>query len=165
MVAFEVLLPQPFADIQRAGLVYGHATPVEPLKNLTSHVSQTSSNIPTLWIKREDTNSALAYGGSKVRKLEYVLADALAKRATHLVTVGDIQSNSQRQVTAAGNRLGMKTFLTPDPKIGNPSAHDRDAYGSAGNVQINAVLGADWRPSTPKDRETADMHRGNGLVY
>jgi 1-aminocyclopropane-1-carboxylate deaminase len=145
--------------------MYGHATPVEPLNNLTSHVSQTSSDIPTLWIKHEDTNSALACGGNKVRKLEYVLADALAKRATHLVTVGGIQSNSQRQVTAAGNRLGMKTILTPDPKIGNPSAHDRNAYDSAGNVQINAVLGADWKPSTPEDRETADAHGGNRLAY
>jgi 1-aminocyclopropane-1-carboxylate deaminase len=59
----------------------------------------------------------------------------------------------------------MKTVLTPDPKIGNPSAEDRAAYESAGNVQINAVLGAEWKPSTPEDREQANAEGGNGLAY
>lgn len=166
MAAFTVRLPRPFADIPRAALMYPFATPVEPLKNLTAHLSQTSkTRIPNLWIKHEDANSALAYGGNKVRKLEYVMADAIAQKATHLVTVGGVQSNSQRQVTAAGNRFGMKTVLTPDPRIGNPSAADRAAYDRAGNVQINAVLGAEWKPSTPQDREAADQEGGDGLAY
>lgn len=167
-MAFTVRLPRPFADIPRAALMYPYATPIEPLKNLTSYLKNETNapkSLPNLWIKHEDTNSPLAYGGNKVRKLEYVLADAIAKNATHLVTVGGVQSNSQRQVTAAGNRFGMKTVLTPDPKIGNPSAEDRAAYDSAGNVQINAVLGAEWKPSTPEDREQADAEGGNGLAY
>lgn len=148
--------------------MYPNATHIEPLKNLTNHLKQETSApraLPNFWIKHEDTNSALAYGGNKVRKLEYVMADAVAKKATHLVTVGGVQSNSQRQVAAAGNRFGIKTILTPDPKIGNPSAKDREAYDSAGNVQINAVLGAEWKPSTPADRENADSEGGNGLAY
>ena len=123
------------------------------------------SSLPSVWIKHEDTNSAPAYGGNKVRKLEYVLADAIAKKATHLVTVGGIQSNCQRQVVAAGNRYGMKTVLAPDPKIGNPSDADRAAYNSAGNVQITGVLGAEWKPSTSADREEANAEGGDGLAY
>lgn len=49
----------------------------------------------------------------------------------------------------------MQTVLTPDPTIGNPSTNDRAAYESAGNVQINAILGAAWKPSTPADGEHA----------
>lgn len=168
MAALTLRLPKPFADIPRAALMYPHFTPIEPLKNLTAHLkaeTNAPSSFPSVWIKHEDTNSALAYGGNKVRKLEYVLADAIAKKATHLVTVGGIQSNSQRQVVAAGNRYGMKTVLAPDPKIGNPSDADRAAYNSAGNVQINGVLGAEWKPSTPSDRGEADAEGGGGLAY
>lgn len=168
MATFTVRLPRPFVDIPRASLMYPYATPIEPLKQLTAHLKaepDAPQSVPKLWIKHEDSNSALAYGGNKVRKLEYVLADAVAKKATHLVTVGGVQSNSQRQVVAAGNRLGMKTVLTPDPKIGNPSADDRAAYESAGNVQINSVLGAQWKPSTAQDSAVANSPSGDGLAY
>ncbi|KAJ4988319.1 1-aminocyclopropane-1-carboxylate deaminase [Stagonosporopsis vannaccii] len=168
MAPFTVRLPRPFVEIPRVPLMYPYATPIEPLQQLTAHLKAEPNaprSVPNLWIKHEDSNSALAYGGNKVRKLEYVLADAVAKKATHLVTVGGVQSNSQRQVVAAGNRLGMKTVLTPDPKIGNPSADDRAAYESAGNVQINGVLGAQWKPSTPHDTEVANSPGGDGLAY
>ena len=166
MAAFTVRLPRPFSDIPRVALTYSFATPIEPLKNLTTYLTQHSQiRIPDLWIKHEDTNSALAYGGNKVRKLEYVMADAIAKKATHLVTVGGVQSNSQRQVAAAGNRFGMQTVLTPDPEIGNPSKDDRGSYDNAGNVQINAVLGTEWKPSTSEDREEANREGGDGLAY
>lgn len=148
--------------------MYPHATPIERLSNFTAHLKAESNaprSVPDFWIKHEDTNSALAYGGNKVRKLEYVLADAIAKKATHLVTVGGLQSNSQRQVTAAGNRYGMRTVLTPNPDIGNPSARDRAAYDTAGNIQINSVLGASWKPSTAEDKKTANLPGGDGLAY
>lgn len=168
MAAFTVRLTKPFVDIPRVALMYPHATHIEPLNNLTKHLRNevhTPHSVPNLWIKHEDTNSALAYGGNKVRKLEYVIADAVAKKATHLVTVGGVQSNSQRQVAASGNRFNMKTVLTPDPKIGNPSVEDRAAYDSAGNVQINGVLGAEWKPSTPEDKMEASREGGDGLAY
>ncbi|KAF2647449.1 tryptophan synthase beta subunit-like PLP-dependent enzyme [Lophiostoma macrostomum CBS 122681] len=168
MASLSVKLPKPFADISRAALMYPHPTYISPLKNITKHLTaQAEKNadvkIPQVWIKHEDTNSALAYGGNKVRKLEYVIADAIEKKATHLVTVGGVQSNSQRQVAAAGNRYGMKTILTPNPDIGNPPASDKSAYDTAGNVQINSVLGAEWKLSTSEDSETA--HATGGLAY
>ncbi|KAH7073432.1 tryptophan synthase beta subunit-like PLP-dependent enzyme [Paraphoma chrysanthemicola] len=159
MVAFAVNLPRPFADIPRAALLFQQATPIEPLRNLTKHLEQGANapqSVPAIWIKHEDANSALAHGGNKVRKLEYVLADALAKRVTHLVTVGGVQSNSQRQVAAAGNRFGLQTVLTPDPKFGDPSSQDRVAYDTVENVQISGILGADWKPSTEYDTEEAE---------
>jgi 1-aminocyclopropane-1-carboxylate deaminase len=168
MAEFIARLPKPFAAIPRVVLMYPHATHIEPLNNLTKHLRNevdAPKSVPNLWIKHEDTNSALAYGGNKVRKLEYVIADAVAQKATHLVTVGGVQSNSQRQVAAAGNRYGMRTILTPDPKIGNPSSEDRAAYDSAGNVQINGVLGAEWKPSTPEDKAEANKEFGDGLAY
>jgi 1-aminocyclopropane-1-carboxylate deaminase len=112
MAASTVRLPKPFAEIARAQLMYPHPTPVEPMRNFSRVLASSSKDAvkegPTSWIKHEDTNSPLAYGGNKVRKFEYVIADALEKGATHLVTVGGVQSNSQRQVVAVGNRYGLK---------------------------------------------------------
>ncbi|KAF2015834.1 tryptophan synthase beta subunit-like PLP-dependent enzyme [Aaosphaeria arxii CBS 175.79] len=168
MATIGVRLPRPFADIPRVALMYPYPTPIEPLNNLTRHLSQQSKEsgtkeTPKIWIKHEDSNSALAYGGNKVRKLEYVIADAVAKSSTHLVTVGGVQSNSQRQVAAAGNRYGMRTILTPDASLGNPSKSDRAAYHVAGNVQIASLLNAEWRPSTEKDAQEA--RDTGGLSY
>lgn len=112
MAATTVRLPKPFADIARAQLMYPYPTPIEPMRNfsraLASAGKESRKGGPAFWIKHEDTNSPLAYGGNKVRKFEYVIADALEKGATHLVTVGGVQSNSQRQVVAVGNRYGLK---------------------------------------------------------
>ena len=61
-----------------------------------------------LRIKREDSNSGLAGGGNKIRKLEYVVPDALAQGATTLVTSGGLQSNHMRQITAVASKLRLK---------------------------------------------------------
>ncbi|KAF2869236.1 tryptophan synthase beta subunit-like PLP-dependent enzyme [Massariosphaeria phaeospora] len=154
MAAARVPLPRPFADIKRVALMYPQATHIEPLNNLTKHIVGEKKG-PKLWIKHEDTNSPLAYGGNKVRKFEYVIADALEIGATHLVTVGGVQSNSQRQVVAAGNRYRLKVGYIWE-KSGSP-------YDTAGNVQIGAILGASWVPSTPADKERASAT--DGIAY
>ena len=59
-----------------------------------------------MWAKREDCNSGLAFGGNKTRKLEYLVADALAKGCDTLVSIGGVQSNHTRQVAAAAARTG-----------------------------------------------------------
>lgn len=78
-----------------------------------------------IWAKREDCNSGLAYGGNKVRKvcelttlvlkaiadshqLEYLVADAKSKGCDTLVSVGGVQSNHTRAVTATATASGMK---------------------------------------------------------
>jgi 1-aminocyclopropane-1-carboxylate deaminase len=115
MASTTVQLPKPFADIERTQLMYPHPTFIEPMHNFTRALAPSGSSSanggPTVWIKHEDTNSPLAYGGNKIRKFEYVIAEALREGATHLVTVGGVQSNSQRQVVAVGNRVGLKVRM------------------------------------------------------
>ena len=86
------------ADHPRAQLLFG-PSPVHPLERLTAHLGGAR-----LWAKREDCNSGLAYGGNKIRKLEYLAADALAKGCDTLVTIGGVQSNHTRQVAAVAAR-------------------------------------------------------------
>ena len=63
-----------------------------------------------IWAKRDDVSSGLAYGGNKIRKLEWLMADALAQGCDSLVSIGNIQSNHTRQVTAAAAAKGLKSY-------------------------------------------------------
>src|ERR1044071_10449211 len=74
-------------------------TPLEPRKRLTAPLGG-----PRLWVKREDA-TGLGFGGNKLRKLDYVLHDAVSSGADTLVSGGVVQSNSQRQVAAAAAKL------------------------------------------------------------
>src|SRR2546430_10737792 len=75
-------------------------TPLEPMKRLTAHLGG-----PRLWVKREDA-TGLGFGGNKLRKLDYVLHEALSRGADTIVSGGVVQSNSHRQVAAAASKLG-----------------------------------------------------------
>jgi 1-aminocyclopropane-1-carboxylate deaminase len=109
-----VNLPSTFSELPRATLLYDHPSPIEHLKRLSIALAQPNADEETkFWIKREDSNSGLAYGGNKIRKLEYVLPDALSQGATVLVTTGGLQSNHMRQVAAAGARYGLKVIAYP----------------------------------------------------
>jgi 1-aminocyclopropane-1-carboxylate deaminase len=101
-----VQLPFPFSEIPRAQLLFDGPSNVERLERLSAALDCG----PSFWIKREDCNSGLAFGGNKVRKLEYVLPDALAQGADTLVTVGGPQSNHMRQTAAAAARYGLKVI-------------------------------------------------------
>jgi 1-aminocyclopropane-1-carboxylate deaminase len=102
-----VNLPAPFSDIPRVQLLFDRPTDIEPLSRLT----ETLDGGAKLWIAREDRNSGLAFAGNKVRKLEYVLADALAQGADTLVTTGGIQSNHMCQTSASAAKLGLKVSV------------------------------------------------------
>ena len=80
-------------------------TSLEPMKRLTAHLDG-----PRLWVKREDA-MGLGFGGNKLRKLDYVLYEALASGADTIVSGGVVQSNSQRQVAAAAAKLGLACHL------------------------------------------------------
>ena len=66
-----------------------------------------------IYAKREDCNCGLAFGGNKIRKLEYIVPDAIASNADTLVTIGGVQSNHTRQVAAVAGgravRIGSET--------------------------------------------------------
>lgn len=62
----------------------------------------------SIWAKREDCNSGLAFGGNKIRKLEYIMAEVVNGDYDVVVTCGGDQSNSMRQVAAAAAQIGKK---------------------------------------------------------
>jgi len=108
-------------------------TPLEPLKRLTAHLGG-----PSIWIKRDDA-TGLGLGGNKLRKLDFVLAEALAMKADTLVSGGVVQSNSQRQVAAAAAQLGLECHLVVyHGRVASPS----QAYERSGNALLNRLFGA-----------------------
>ena len=94
-----------------------------------------------IWAKREDCNSGLAYGGNKVRKLEYLAADALAQGCDTLVSIGGVQSNHTRQVAAAAARLGLRCVLVQEHWVDWPDV----VYDKVGNILLSRIMGADVR--------------------
>src|SRR5256885_10760786 len=118
----------------RVPLLFG-PSPVHRLERLSEHLGGEVE----IWAKREDCNSGLAYGGNKTRKLEYLVADALAQGATHLVSIGGVQSNHTRQVAAVAARLGLKARLVQESWVNWPdSVNDR-----VGNILLSRIMGAE----------------------
>lgn len=112
-------------------------TPLEPMKRLTAHLAP-NGNGPRLWVKREDC-TGVGLGGNKLRKLDYVLSEAVASGADTLVSGGVVQSNSQRQVAAAAARLGFGCHLAVYHGRLAPPAPD---YERTGNALLNRLFGA-----------------------
>jgi L-cysteate sulfo-lyase len=102
-------------------------TPMQELKNLGRHLGG-----PRLFVKRDDM-TGLGLGGNKLRKLEYAMAEALACKATTIITIGGPQSNHVRLTTAAANRLGLKTILV---------LRGDEPARATGNLLIDRILGA-----------------------
>ena len=80
-------------------------TPLEPMHRLSAALGG-----PRLWIKRDD-QTGLATGGNKTRKLEFLVAEALAQKAGVVLTVGAAQSNHCRQTAAAAAKVGLDCAL------------------------------------------------------
>lgn len=119
-------------DFPRYPLLFG-PSPVHPLERLSQHLGGAS-----IWAKREDCNSGLAFGGNKTRKLEYLVPEALAEGATHLVSIGGVQSNHTRQVAAVAAKLGLKARLVQESWVDWPDAvNDR-----VGNILLSRIMGA-----------------------
>jgi L-cysteate sulfo-lyase len=89
-------------------------------------------------VKREDL-TGVGFGGNRLRKLDYVLHDAIARNADTLVPGGVVQSNSQRQVAAAAARLGLQCHLAV--YHGRLSSPTPDCEVS-GNALLNRLFGA-----------------------
>lgn len=123
------------SDFERYPLLFG-PSPVHPLERLTAHLGGAP-----LWAKREDCNSGVAYGGNKTRKLEYLVADALAQGCDTLVSIGGVQSNHTRQVAAVAARAGLGCVLVQESWVEWPDA----VYDKVGNILISRLAGADVR--------------------
>jgi 1-aminocyclopropane-1-carboxylate deaminase len=122
-------------DFERYPLTFG-PSPIHSLPRLTGHLGGA-----TIWAKREDVNSGLAYGGNKTRKLEYLVPDAIVSGADTLVSIGGYQSNHTRQVAAVAAKLGMKAVLVQENWVDWPdSVNDR-----VGNIMLSRIMGAEVR--------------------
>jgi 1-aminocyclopropane-1-carboxylate deaminase len=128
-------VPVPLTDFPRYPLMFG-PSPIHPMERLSAHLGGVK-----VWAKREDCNAGLAYGGNKVRKLEYLVPDALAQGADTLVSIGGVQSNHTRQVAAVAARLGLKALLVQEKWVDWPDV----VYDRVGNIQLSRIMGADVR--------------------
>ena len=116
-------------------------TPIEPLEKISALLGG-----PRILIKRDD-QTGLALGGNKTRKLEFLLADAIGKRADVLITAGAPQSNHCRQTAAAAAKAGLRCVIVlggSPPDVPN------------GNLLLDRMLGAEieW---TDRDHRNTRM--------
>ena len=120
-------------EFPRYKLTFG-PTPIEKLDRLSDYLGRDVE----LYAKREDTNSGLAFGGNKVRKLEYLVPDAIKQNCDTLVTIGGVQSNHTRQVAAVAAKIGMKCRLVHESWVPfNDAVYDR-----VGNILLSRIMGA-----------------------
>jgi len=131
-------------------------TPLEDAPHLSSVLGG-----PRILIKRDDL-TGLALGGNKVRKLEFLLADALAQGADTVLTTGAVDSNHCRMTAAAAARLGLRCILLLATKHESPPLQ--------GNLLLDHLFGAEVHfysapvPTAGSDRlqELADAVRAHG---
>jgi 1-aminocyclopropane-1-carboxylate deaminase len=149
---------------ERYPLLFG-PSPVHRLDRLSAHLGGAK-----LWAKRDDCNSGLAFGGNKTRKLEYLVADALAEGCDTLVSIGGVQSNHTRQVAAVAARTGMKCVLVQESWVDWPDV----VYDRVGNIQLSRIMGADVRLvqagfgigfKESWERALADVEEAGGKPY
>ncbi|KAL6872109.1 tryptophan synthase beta subunit-like PLP-dependent enzyme [Trichoderma novae-zelandiae] len=145
-------LPEPFANIPRESFLFGPS----PIQHLP-RISAALGGRVNVYAKREDCNSGLAFGGNKVRKLEYLAADALAQGSDTLVSIGGIQSNHTRAVTAVAASLGLAAatvqehWVPSSPPTSSPTSSLDPNYERVGNIQLSRLMGGDVRvePAVP----------------
>ena len=124
------------SNFERYPLTFG-PTPIEHLPRL----SEALGNKVEIYAKRDDCNSGLAMGGNKLRKLEYIVPDAIASGADTLVSIGGVQSNHTRMVAATAAKIGMKCRLVQEAWV----PHEDAVYDRVGNILMTRLMGADSR--------------------
>ena len=107
-------------------------TPLEKLERLTAALGG-----PEIWIKRDDC-TGMSTGGNKTRKLEFLMAEAVAESADLVITQGAIQSNHARQTAAFAAKLGVQCHLLLENRTGSTAAD----YTQNGNVLLDKLHGA-----------------------
>lgn len=130
---------------QRRRIALAHApTPIVRLRGFDQIAGPNGAGVE-VWIKRDDMTGGVE-AGNKIRKLEYLLAEAVARGADTLVTCGGLQSNHARATAILGAQLGLSAHLllrttSPDLRI--------EAAPLAGNFFLNRMLGATIELITP----------------
>ena len=98
-------------------------TPIEKLEALSKKLGG-----PDVYVKRDDMHGLFSPGGSKTRKLEFLLGEALQQGADTIITCGAPQSNHCRLTTAASAKLGLECHLIIDERV--PGTYKVDANGN-----------------------------------
>ena len=114
-----------FSDFPRVSLCI-LPTPLYRLPNISEAMGK------NIYIKRDDM-TGVALGGNKVRKLEFLIADAMAQGCDYMLTTGGAQSNHAMLTAACCNKIGIKAILV---------LKQRGVQGRVGNLLINELLGA-----------------------
>jgi L-cysteate sulfo-lyase len=109
---------------------------------------------PQLYIKRDDL-TGLGLGGNKVRKLEFLLGEAVQQGSDTIITTGATQSNHVRQTAAACAKLGLKCVILLEERVEKMP----DEYQTSGNVLLNRLLGAEIL-SYPTGTDIAEAMQG-----
>ena len=118
-------------------------TALEPMDRLSAELGG-----PRLWIKRDDC-TGLSTGGNKTRKLEFLMAEAVAQGADLVMTQGATQSNHARQTAAFAARLGLKCHILLEDR----TQYEDFDYNGSGNVFLDYLHGA----TTEKHPGGSDM--------
>ena len=111
-------------------------TPLEPLENLRHELGASG-----LFVKRDDC-TGLAFGGNKVRQLEFYLGKALSEGANTILITGAVQSNFVRAAAAAARKIGLECHLQLEERVKEVDQQ----YRSSGNVLLDQLLGAVLHP-------------------
>ncbi len=133
-------------------------TPLEPLRRLSEQLGG-----PAIYVKRDDC-TGLALGGNKARKLEFLVAEALAQGCDTLVTIGGLQSNHCRQTAAAAAKCGLSCELI----LPHLSKFSSTTYETSGNVLLDQLFGAtlqvvpSMEAATERTKQVLDAIRGRG---
>jgi len=141
-----------FSELPRAPLLH-FRTPLEPMPNLTAHCGGAR-----LMIKRDDC-TGLAFGGNKVRQLEFYFGRALVENADTILITGAVQSNFVRLAAAAARKLGMEIHIQLEERV----AKDDARYRESGNVFLDKMLGATLH-SYPEGEDEAGADRRLGEI-
>ncbi len=118
-------------DRPRARFI-GQPTPVEELPNLGKALGRTG-----LYVKRDDL-TGLAFGGNKVRQLEFYLGEAEAQGADTILITGAVQSNYVRMAAAAARKCAMACHIQLEERV----PKNDPTYRQSGNVLVDRLLGA-----------------------
>ncbi|PSS61945.1 1-aminocyclopropane-1-carboxylate deaminase [Ensifer sp. NM-2] len=119
---------------ERYPLTFG-PTHIEKLDRLSGHLGGKVE----IYAKRDDCNSGLAFGGNKLRKLEYIIPDALSSGADTLVSIGGVQSNHTRMIAAVAAKIGFKCRLVQESWV----PHEDAVYDRVGNIMLSRIMGAE----------------------
>ena len=139
-------MPSPLAGVARFPRArLGHApTPLDAAPNLGAALGI------DLRIKRDDC-TGLAFGGNKVRQLEFHFGEARASGADTVLVTGAVQSNLVRIAAAAARKLGMAIHIQLEDRV----ADGGDLYRTSGNLLLDRVLGATLHPFPEGEDEAA----------